>query len=182
MNCRKSTSRHGRAQQTAMTLIEVMVAFAAGILLLAAVATGWAFTARSFVAIGNYTDMDQASQNCLDVMSREIRGASSLKFYTTNKITLAKPDGTTFTYLFNPNTKTLSRQQGSSSTILLEQCEYAVFSVSQRNITNGFVFYSTADQPGVTKLVDVSWKCSRKILGSKVNTENVQTAKIVLRN
>jgi hypothetical protein len=30
--------------------------------------------------------------------------------------------------------------------------------------------------------VDVSWKCSRQILGEKVNTESVQTAKIVMRN
>jgi len=28
----------------------------------------------------------------------------------------------------------------------------------------------------------VSWKCSRTILGAKINTESVQTAKIVLRN
>jgi hypothetical protein len=34
----------------------------------------------------------------------------------------------------------------------------------------------------MAKLVDVSWLCSRKILGRKVNTESVQTAKIVMRN
>ena len=32
------------------------------------------------------------------------------------------------------------------------------------------------------KLIDVSWKCSRKIMGEKLNTESVQTAKIVIRN
>jgi hypothetical protein len=31
-------------------------------------------------------------------------------------------------------------------------------------------------------MIDVSWKCSREILGAKINTESVQTAKIVIRN
>ena len=32
------------------------------------------------------------------------------------------------------------------------------------------------------KLVDLNWRCSRQILQQKVNTESVQTAKIVIRN
>lgn len=32
------------------------------------------------------------------------------------------------------------------------------------------------------KLIKVYWKCSRNILGQKVNTESVQAAQIVLRN
>jgi hypothetical protein len=30
-------------------------------------------------------------------------------------------------------------------------------------------------------LIEVSWICSRQIFGKKVNTESVQTAKIVIR-
>jgi prepilin-type N-terminal cleavage/methylation domain-containing protein len=170
-------------RRSGMTLIEMMVALGASTLLLAAVATAWAFTARSFVAIGNYADMDNASRNALDVMSQEIRGATSLVLpYKTNKITLRNPDNSTFTYVFDPNAATLVRSNSAGNRILLRECEYVTFNISQRNVTNNFLFVSTADQPALTKLVDVTWKCSRKILGAKVNTESVQTAKIVLRN
>ena len=43
-------------------------------------------------------------------------------------------------------------------------------------------FYSASNNPAICKLVSVSWRCSRTILGQKVNTESVQTAKIVIRN
>lgn len=165
-----------------MTLVETMVGLAAGTLLLAVIATAWVFTARSFVAIGNYTEMDNDSRNTLDLMSREIRAASALTSYSTNAITLRNLDNTTFSYVYSPTAKTLSRVQGTSTKVLLEECDYARFSVSQRNVTNGFVFYSTTSNPSLTKLVDVSWKCSRRVLGTQINTESVQTAKIVLRN
>jgi hypothetical protein len=170
------------ARQRGMTLVETLVGLGAGLLLMAVVASVWMFSARSFVALGNYTDMDNASRNTLDVMSREIRGAAGLISYSTNAITLTNRNGTTFSYVYNPTTETLSRVQNGQTRVLLEQCDYVRFHVSQRNITNDFVFYSTTAQPQFTKLIDVSWKCSRKILGAKVNTESVQTAKIVLRN
>jgi hypothetical protein len=173
---------HASASRRGMTLVETLVGLSAGLLLMTVVASMWMFSARSFVAIGNYTDMDNDSRNTLDIMSREIRGAAALTSYATNAITFVNRDGTSFSYVYNPGTETLSRVQGGSSRVLLEQCDYVRFNVSQRNITNGFVFYSTTTQPQLTKLVDVSWKCSRKILGAKVNTESVQTAKIVLRN
>jgi len=169
-------------RRSGTTLVELMAALGAGGLLLAAVATVWVFTARSFVALGNYADMDDASRNTLDVMSREIRGAKALTYYRTNQITLLNSDGTSFSYVFDANAATLVRANGAGNSVLLRQCEYVTFNVSQRNVSNNFQFYTAADQPGLTKLVDVSWKCSRKILGAKVNTESVQTAKIVLRN
>ena len=167
-----------------MTLVELMVALGASVLLLAAVAKGWAFTARSFAAIGNYADMDNASRNALDLMSRDIRGAQSVTFYRTNQITLRNPppDNSVFSYVYDPNTATLVRSTSAGDQVLLRECDYVTFSVSQRNVTNNFQFYSTSNQPSLTKLVDVSWKCSRKVVGTMVNTESVQTAKIVLRN
>ena len=91
-----------------------------------------------------------------------------------------------FSYTFNPSAATLVRSNISNSAgtrILLRGCDYVIFNVSQRRVTNNFQFYSTASQPTLTKLVDVSWKCSRKKWStSQLNTESVQTAKIVLRN
>ena len=43
---------------------------------------------------------------------------------------------------------------------------------------NGFLY--VVDRTNC-KLIAVSWVCSRTILGSKMNTESVQTAKIIIR-
>jgi len=66
---------------------------------------------------------------------------------------------------------------GRRQYVLLTGCDYFCFNVFQRNPTNQFWFpYDCSTNAYMTKLVNVSWKCSRKILGAKVNTESVQTA------
>jgi hypothetical protein len=49
------------------------------------------------------------------------------------------------------------------------------------------VFFPATNSAGaydlsVCKLINMTWKCSRTVLGSKLNTESVQTAQVVLRN
>jgi hypothetical protein len=150
-------------------------------IIFAAVSSLSLFSARSFVAMGNYAELDAASQNALDVMSREIRQTKSLTTFQTNILVFLDSDDTPLMYLYHPGTSQLTRHKGGVATVLLKQCDYLRFSMSQRNPSNGFSFYP-ATNVSVAKLIDVSWRCSRKILGAKVNTESVQTAKIVIRN
>jgi len=75
----------------------------------------------------------------------------------------------------------LDRTKNSKTTTLLTQCDYLNFGISQRNPSNNFTFYPTTNLNSV-KLIDMNWRCSRKILQLKVNIESVQTAKIVIRN
>ncbi len=184
MLCRPSLARlKARFARRGWTLVEMMVGIGAGSLLLGAVAQITVFTARSFVAMGNYADLDRASRNALDVMSREIRCAKSVGSFSTSSLQLTNIDGTVFSYTYNPSTSKVTRNFGSESTVLLTGCDYFYFHIFFRNPTNQFWFVnSSTNQPYLTKLVDVSWKCSRKILDQKVNTESVQTAKIVIRN
>ena len=171
-----------------MTLIEMLVAVGIGSIVFAAVAMLTLFTARSFVAMGNYNDLDRYSRNALDVMSREIRQTRSLSSFATNRLQFVDNDGGSLIYNWNPNTGVLSRQKGATTTTLLTDCDYLKFGISQRNPSNLFQFYPATNNitgqldVSLCKLVDVSWRCSRQILGQKVNTESVQTAKIVLRN
>jgi hypothetical protein len=48
-------------------------------------------------------------------------------------------------------------------------------------VATTFEQFPTSAAAGNCKLVSVSWICSRSILGSRLNTESVQTAKIVIR-
>jgi len=180
MKCRTRQFKT-QANLSGMTLPEMMIAVLVGSIVFAAVATLSIFGARSFVAMGNYADLDQASRNALDVMSRDIRQTKALNTFSATKLVFQDTDTNTLTYTYDPSARTLTRLKGTERTILLKQCDYLNFDISQRNPSNQFNFYP-ASSAATAKLIDVSWKCSRTILGAKINTESVQTAKIVIRN
>ena len=167
----------------AMTIMEVMIASAIATILFAAIGTLAVSTARSFVALGNYGDLDDASRTALDVLSRDVRQSRALTAYTPTQISLLANDNSALTYSYNSSTGNFTRQGGGTTKVLLTQCDYLNFKMYQRNPSNDWSWYPVAsNQIATAKLIDVSWKCSRKILGRKVNTESVQTAKIVIRN
>ena len=64
---------------------------------------------------------------------------------------------------------------------MLTNCDFLAFAYYKKTPTNNFDFVPTTDA-GQVKLISVSWRCSRSILGSKLNTESVQTARVVMRN
>ena len=165
-----------------------MVATALGGLVIAAVMALMFFSARSFAALTNYVDLDNFSRNALDTMSREIRQADRLVSGDDHQLVFQHTNptnGSAFnvSYTYDPDTKQLVRRQhgADESKILLQECDFLRFSIFQRNPINGtYDQYPTAD-PDTCKLVQLSWICSRNILGKKANTESVQSAKVVIR-
>jgi len=166
-----------------------MVATALGGLVVAAVMALTFFSARSFAALTNYVDLDNFSRNALDTMSREIRQANRLVSGDDHHLVFEHTNptnGSAFfnvSYTYNPDTKQLVRwQQGvTEPKVLLQECDFLRFSIFQRNPINGsYDQYPTAN-PDTCKLVQLSWICSRNILGKKANTESVQSAKVVIR-
>lgn len=171
-----------RRSVLALTLMELLVTTGIASIAFAAIASLSVYSARSFVAMGNYADLDQASRNALDLMSREIRQARALTNYSVTKLIFRDFDNEALTYEYKTANGTLVRKKGTGpERVLLEQCDFLKFNISQRNPSNNFTFFPTTNI-SVAKLVDVSWRCSRQILGARVNTESVQTAKIVIRN
>ena len=63
----------------------------------------------------------------------------------------------------------------------LTECDWLTFDIRQRNSIGGTYDLYPVATPGTTKVVNVSWSCSRTIFGRKENTESVQTARIVIR-
>ena len=172
----------------AFALTEMMVALAAGglVVLAASVLSGYGH--QSFVAINNYMDLDRNSRNALDQLSRDIRQTITLTSFATNRLVFLDYSSNTLTYVWNPSTRLLTRTQSGVSSNLLTECDYLRFEVFQRNpIPGQYNFYPATNNYGtndarLAKLVNLSWRCSRTILGQRLNTESVQTAKIVLRN
>jgi hypothetical protein len=179
----------------AMTIVEVMVAVGIGSVILAAVSLLWVFGARSFVALGNYSDLDARSRFALDRMSREIRQATQVLSYqntgTTRWLQITNSNQATITrYVWDATDRTLTCERtGKDPEVFLTECDQWLFSFYQRmprkDQTNTFFVATNSAgviDPSICKLIDMTWVCSRTILGKKANTESVQTAQIVLRN
>jgi len=181
--------------RSGFTLVELMVTMAlAGLLMSSLVALGM-FTSKSFYMMANYEDLDKQSRHTVDLLSREIRNASALVSFSTNspaslQFTNATGGyGVTVTYYTNNGTLMFAKT-GQATQMLLTNCDNWSFALYDRypNITSNSVsFYSATNSAGqldstVCKVINLSWKCSRKIFGSKINTESVQTAQIALRN
>ena len=172
-----------------MTLVEILLATMVSGLLFAAVMSMTSFSARSFAALSNYVDLDRKSRNALDRMSQDIRQADVLTNFTSNTLvfqttTLTNTNKVNLTYTYSPSAKTLTRTFNGQSKILLTGCNYYHHDVFQRNPTNAtFNQYPLDDpsRPDLAKVIQLTWICSRDILGHSANTESVQSAKIVIR-
>ena len=190
MDCTITSYSLKRDRRRGMTLVELQIASAISVILFAAVMALAFYTARSFAAFTNYVDLDANSRNALDVMSSEIRQAdlltaassSSLNFQTTDLATAVKH---TIKYAYDPDKKQLTRVfDGGAPEVLLSECSFLQFATFQRNTTpvleSAFVPVPTS-QPNLCKVVQMTWICSRRILGKAANTESVQSAKVVIR-
>ncbi|MCS7337938.1 MAG: prepilin-type N-terminal cleavage/methylation domain-containing protein [Verrucomicrobiae bacterium] len=185
----------------AFSLPEMLITLAASTVIFGAVAAFFMYGNQSFVAIGNYMDLNRRSCAALDWMSRDIRQSVAVMSFSTNSILLRLPGTNTVgapvtnfvMYLWDPVSRNVTRFRfgagvPSQANVLLSECDYLCFRIFQRNPMPGrFEFYpatnlSGAYQADLCKLVEVSWRCSRTIKGTKLQTESVQTAKICMRN
>ncbi len=187
MNRPAFACRGSSVSQRGMTLPELMVAVGIGSLVLAGVATLFIYGLTSFASLGNYTGLTSQSRLAVDLMSRDIRSATGLVSSQPNlpvkQLTLTNAfDGTTVTYAWDSTTQVLtSTRSGQPVHTNLTGCTGWTFSFYQRTPNKSWTFYPTSD-PALCKLINMSWKCSRSILGNAINTENLVTAQVVLRN
>src|SRR2546423_1032918 len=181
MECNATFTK--RKNGPAFTLVEILVAVGIGGILLAALAQVIFYTGRSFAALMNYTELDRYSRNALDQMVYKIRQADGLKTFSSNRLVFSYLKTNDLVYEYSPSDKTLTESlQGHSKTVL-KGCDVLAFSIYQRNTASGtFDQFPATITNNAVKLVQMSWSCSRNVLGARINTESVQSAKIVLRN
>lgn len=181
----------------AMTLIDTVIATGLGSVVLGAVVSLSIYSTRSTLAVSNYTDLDAKSRYALDVISRELRQATAVTSFQNSNTTLQSLTftnagaGTSDTLSWNSTNRTLVlSRSGQQNLAALTECDQWIFSFYQRTplvTPTNILFYPATNASGnvdlsICKLVDMSWKCSRTIMGRKANTENVQASQIVLRN
>ena len=174
---------------SASTLVEMLVSLAVGSIVGIAIMSFAFFTGRSFSALTNYNDLDDKSRNALDTLTRDIRQVIELDAFTSNAVATTldlRATNGIISYVYSPTNRTLMRisATGDRSTLLAE-CDTLKFGLYQRNPVGGTYnqYPASTNNLSVTcKLIQVSWTCSRKILGNTMNSESVQTAKVVMRN
>jgi len=177
---RQPKNHRTNTRQSAFTLIEVMIASALSLVLAGILAVFFSFSLRSFAAMTNYADMNQKSQLALDKMSKDIRQARSLTAYTTNSLTFLDVNNNTLQYKYTNGT--LVRISGGVSTTYLTNCDSLQFWIYQHTpISNSFDCYLPAGATNA-RVIQMTWHCSRKILGTKATTETVESATLSLRN
>jgi hypothetical protein len=188
MNLKISKKQSRRS--AGFTLIETVVATGLATLVMAVLATLSVYSARTFSAMSNYVDLDLRSRSALDFITREVRQATAVVDCRTNGsvsyITLTNFDAASFVKVaWNMDAATLSLEKmGQPRQVILTGCDrWKVWLYNRApNVSSTNLSFNAASDLSSCKLVNMSWKCSRTIVGSKLNTESVQTAQIVLRN
>jgi hypothetical protein len=181
MECNITSTKRRRAG--AFTLIEILVAGGIGAVVMVILAQLTFFTGRSFAALMNYTELDKYSRNALDQMVFKIRQCDNLKTFSATQLTFSYQATNELTYTYSPTAKTLTESVGGRTKTLLIGCDELSFAIFQRNTAAGtYDQFPATMANNAVKLVQLSWTCSRKVLGAQVNTESVQSAKIVIRN
>ncbi len=159
----------------------MLFAVAVGSLILAALMSLSSFSGLSFAAMANYADLDRYSRITLDVMSEQIRETRSLTNFSATSLSFTDHDGQPLDFVYDAGARVLKRVKGGEERILLRECDFLKFEMFQRNPIPGQFSVYSATTVATCKLIQVTWHCSRSIIGARLNTETVQSAKIVIR-
>jgi Tfp pilus assembly protein PilW len=168
------------------TLAEMLVGFGVGMLVLLFMVGTFVVGLQNMAGLGNYGQLSNQSRLALDLMSRDVRQCTQVLSYSSNSVeTLTFTNAftaTQVTYTYNPTNSLLTCDKtGQPTQIYLTGCEGWTVQFYQRTPQTNWVFFTTTNLANC-KLINMTWKCSRSILGKKMNTEHVVTAELVLRN
>jgi hypothetical protein len=173
----------------AFTFVELMVASALGTVLVALLLVLTLYGQQSFGLMTGYSELDSKTRNAVTLLSKEVRestrvldaqSSSALKSLTlTNAI-----DSVTVKLVWDAAERTLTIQKNPGATgTLLTGCDswdYALYDGAPI-ITGGKVSFSPSASPTTCKLVQMSWSCSRTVLG-KTTASSVESVRFGLRN
>src|SRR5438552_1060371 len=174
----------------AWSLLEMMVAMAIFTVVGLAMMSLYLFSSRSLASLANYAALDISNRQAMDQLTYEIRQAKKITDYgtnaTTSSITLLNGDGESIQYLFNKSSQTLVRNDLTTGDrkVLLNNCSLLAFDLRQRNPMNGnFDIYpvATNNWQMTVKVLQLTWKTTMKLATGVASSENVQTARIVIR-
>jgi len=163
------------------TLVEYIIGLGIAGVLMAVLASLMMFSGRSFLAFLNYSELNGNNRITVDTMTRDLRECNRVVSCTASRLEVEDSGGATISYNFSQGAGTLTRSYNGVTRTMITGCDGLTFNLGTRNPIGGtFAVVPTTDV-AQAKVVNVIWNCSRTILGQKVNSESVQTARIVIR-
>lgn len=163
------------------TLVECVMGIGIAGLLMAVLASLMMFSGRSFLTFLNYSELNDNNRITVDTMTKDLRECNRVISCSASRLEVEDSVGATISYNYSQGGGTLIRTLNGVSRTMITGCDTLSFNLGTRNPIGGtFTVVSTTDV-NQAKVVNVFWNCSRKILGQKVNSESVQTARIVIR-
>jgi hypothetical protein len=177
-------------RSAAWTLTEMMVAAGVFSISSIALATIFLFCIRSFAAMTNYAILDKCNRHAMDVVTAEIRQAQQVLSYASNanstSLTILNGTGLNVTYTFDSRGHQFTRNDGTSTSVLLTNCSLVTFGLFIRPPeSNSFDMYplnTGVNWQQQVKTIQLTWKTSMNICPTaQINSEDVQTASIVIR-
>jgi len=172
----------------AFTLVELLMATGLFSMVALVLASVFMFGLRSFSSLANYAVLDMSNRQAMDKLTSEIRQAWNVTAYSTNppSLSILNGDGVNVTYAFDAASHTLQRRTSDGSRqVVVDNCDLLNFNLYQRNPSNanfGVFPLGTGDWVHSIKVVVLSWRSSITNGNSSLgNSENIQTARIVIR-
>lgn len=174
----------------AWTLLEMMIAVTIFAIAGLALSTVFMFSIKSYAAMANYAVLDQKNRQAMDQLTYELRQAIKVVDYSSNatssSLTITNGSNVQVVYTFDAANQQV-RRTGSdgTSSVLLTNCNLLAFSLFMRPPTNGsFDVYPVSfgsNWQQLVKVVQLSWKTSMSVPPARVTSEDIQTARIVIR-
>ena len=176
--------RRPRRSKQGFTLVELLVASCLFGITAAVLGTIFLFSTRSFACLANYAELDKINRTAMDTITKEVRQARLVTDVTANSVSLINGDGISVTYRFEPFSQRFMRTTADTSKVLVSDCSLLNFDVYQRNnIAGTWDQYpvATHDWSEYVKVIRLTWKAYRPVPGGPGVSENIQTAKIIIR-
>jgi type II secretory pathway pseudopilin PulG len=179
-----------RKATSAWTLVEMMVAVGIFALVGMSLMGVYIFSIKSMASMYSYALLDASNRQAMDLLTREIRQSKRVLAYSTNSITIltANDDGSagpSVRYYFSPGTKKMVRSSSDgTSKVLLNNCsllDFQLFTRCPSNAVFGSFPVAVDNWSNTVKVLQLTWKTSIIQPSGVANSENVQTARIVIR-
>lgn len=181
MEFKTTFTKPRRPRQAGFTLVEILIAAALSGMLLAVCLSLALFTSRSIASVTDSVDLNARTRHAIDRMGKKLRQTSSLESFSPTSVTVTF-DGQPLTYTYDARLKTLVEDEAGKKTTLLEDCDQLAFALYKRSpLSNSFNQYPVLAATNEAKLIQMSWRCSRSLVGKKSGSAELASARFVFR-
>jgi prepilin-type N-terminal cleavage/methylation domain-containing protein len=185
------TRRARATRPRGFTLVEVLIAITLSVVVLGAVLASNLQIIRGGVRMAHYVEMDAQVRRAFEVLGRDLKAASAVKWNGASDLTLTLPlsNGSTtqVTYAWTAASGAFFRVAGASSATLVGRLELVRGIPAQADGSAGLTF-ARFDRDGVaattditTKSIQVSMTIARNTRGVGARSTNMVSATYTLR-